>query len=134
MILGCCTDDMIWISLRIRMRSASVSILDFLMVLMATLNKNWFTKVYSDSLTYVYVTGTESVHQHVSRDGQKIFVPLHISQRQILSYFFVKKSGVSKVNFNRFYKVKTNFIRNLLIKPIKINFWYSTFLMKKLPR
>ncbi len=36
MMLGCCTDDMIWISLRMRTRSASVSILDFLIVLMAT--------------------------------------------------------------------------------------------------
>ncbi len=36
MMFGWWTEDMIWISLRIRMRSASVSILDFLIVLIAT--------------------------------------------------------------------------------------------------
>ena len=39
MMFGCWTEDMIWISLRIRMRSASVSILLFLIVLIATCRK-----------------------------------------------------------------------------------------------
>ena len=39
MMFGCWTEDMIWISLRILMRSASVSILLFLIVLIATCRK-----------------------------------------------------------------------------------------------
>ena len=47
MMLGCWTDDIIWISRLILIRSASVSILLFLMVLMATLrSKIYIKKVY----------------------------------------------------------------------------------------
>lgn len=41
MIFGCWTDDIIWISRRIRTRSASVSIFAFFIVLMATCKKIW---------------------------------------------------------------------------------------------
>ena len=48
--------------------------------------------------------------------------------------FFPQKSGVSKVSFTSFYRVKTNFRRNLLIKPKKLTFDTPLFLKKKYDR
>ena len=45
-MLGCRTEDIIWISRRMRIRSASVSILAFLMVLMAT----WMSRSFQGQL------------------------------------------------------------------------------------
>lgn len=51
-MLGCCTELIIWTSRRILMRSASVSILLFLIVLMAT---SWPVSLFIPNCTFPYV-------------------------------------------------------------------------------
>ena len=72
------------------------------------------------------------VQQHLNYIIQIFFKALHICQRQSLSKFFLKIHRVSKVRFMRFYYLKTEFIRILLIKPHKSNFWYPMYFELKL--
>ena len=69
------------------------------------------------------VQQTQIVFNNISIISSKFFfLALHICQRQSLSKFFLKIHRVSKVRFMRFYYLKTDFIRILLIKPHKSNF------------
>ena len=74
------------------------------------------------------VQQTQIVFNNISIISSKFFfLALHICQRQSLSKFFLKIHRVSKVRFMRFYYLKTDFIRILLIKPHKSNFWYPMY-------
>ena len=79
------------------------------------------------------VQQTQIVFNNISIISSKFFfLALHICQRQSLSKFFLKIHRVSKVRFMRFYYLKTDFIRILLIKPHKSNFWYPMYFELKL--
>ena len=79
------------------------------------------------------VQQTQIVFNNISIISSKFFfLALHICQRQSLSKFFLKIHRVSKVRFMRFYYLKTDFIRILLIKPHKSNFWYPMYFEEKL--
>ena len=92
-------------------------------------------KIHTFAL-YVNMTGvqqTQIVFNNISIISSKFFfLALHICQRQSLSKFFLKIHRVSKVRFMRFYYLKTDFIRILLIKPHKSNFWYPMYFELKL--
>ena len=71
---------------------------------------------------------TNIVFNNILIISSKFFLKaLYIGQRQFLSNFFLKIHRVSKVRFMRFYYLKTDFIRILLIKPHKSNFWYPMY-------
>ena len=86
--------------------------------------------------TFFNMTGvqqTQIVFNNISIISSKFFfLALHICQRQSLSKFFLKIHRVSKVRFMRFYYLNTDFIRILLIKPHKSNFWYPMYFELKL--
>ena len=76
-----------------------------------------------ENLNMTGVQQTQIVFNNISIISSKFFfLALHICQRQSLSKFFLKIHRVSKVRFMRFYYLKTDFIRILLIKPHKSNF------------
>ena len=91
-------------------------------------------KIFSKwSLNMMKVQQTQIVFNNISIISSKFFfLALHICQRQSLSKFFLKIHRVSKVRFMRFYYLKTDFIRILLIKPHKSNFWYPMYYELKL--
>lgn len=78
MMFGCCTELIIWTSRRILMRSASVSILLFFIVLMAT---SWPVSLFIPNCTFPYVpcpsflimsnlvNDFDSIYGHCQRDG-----------------------------------------------------------------